>query len=169
MRVLETERLELHELELGDAGFVLELLNDPTWLASLPDRGVRTLDDARGYLEREPLAMYAAHGMGLWRVDSKDTGEALGICGLLRREFLDDVDLGFALLERHQGRGYALEAARGCLEEARRRGLARVVAITTDDNAASRGLLERLGFALDGEVRAAPDAEPLLLYAVGLT
>ena len=96
MQVLETDRLVLRRLGLEHAAFILELVNDPSWLRFIGDRGVRSLDDARGYLVAGPLAMYERHGFGLYRVELKEGGIAVGMCGLIKRDALDDVDIGFA-------------------------------------------------------------------------
>jgi|SRR5688572_4660235 len=148
--IVETERLRLRPFRAADAPLLLELLNDPLWLRFIGDRNVRTLDDALGYVGKLE-ASYARHGFGLYRVERKADGEALGMCGLVKRDTLPDPDLGFAFLERHRGAGYAEEAARGTLDHARRDlGLERIAAIATPDNERSVRLLERLGFARAG-------------------
>lgn len=165
----ETPRLRLRELEHGDAAFIHALVNDPDWLRNIGDRGVRTLDDARGYIDNGPRAMYATHRHGLLAVETRDDGVPIGICGLLKRDTLDDVDLGFALLPAWRGRGYAIEAAAATLEWGRsQRGLRRVVAITSHGNASSGRLLEKVGFAYERDVRLGADAEPLRLYGVAI-
>lgn len=160
---LVTGRLELAPLGLDDAPFILELLNSPGFLRFVGDKGVRDLEGARGYLAAGPLASYAKHGFGLLRVALRDGGPAIGICGLIRRPGLDDVDLGFALLPAFEGRGYAAEAARATLERGRdAHGLRRVVAITDPGNAGSVRLLERLGFAFERRIEL--NGEDLLLF-----
>src|ERR1051326_2497227 len=109
--VHETARLKLRELGADDAAFILELVNEPGWLRFVGDRNVHSLDDARGYIARGPAASYEKHGFGLWAVELAASGEPLGMCGLVRRATLEDVDLGFAFLSRHWGQGYAREAA----------------------------------------------------------
>src|SRR5689334_15984596 len=99
--VRETPRLRLRELTGDDAAFILELVNEPGWLRFIGDRNVHSLEDARGYIERVPRASYAKNGFGLWAVDLRETGERLGMCGLIRRESLPYADIGFAFLERH--------------------------------------------------------------------
>jgi len=166
MKVLETERLILRRLADEDAGFILELLNDPGWLRFIGDKGVRTLDDARGYIRNGPAAMYARHGHGLYRVELKDGATPLGICGLIKRDTLEDVDLGFAFLPQHRALGYAREAAAAMLAYARNSlGLRRIVAITSPDNAASGRLLEHIGLHLEGLVRLAGSDSEVRLYA----
>ena len=161
------ERILLRPLDEADAPFLLELLNDPDWLRYIGDRGVRTLDDARAYVRNGPMAMVARYGHGLWAVEGRggEPEEALGICGLLKRDTLEDVDLGFAFLARHRGRGLALEAASLTLDYARQvLGLRRVVAITSLDNEASVRLLERLDFRFERVLTMPGDATPVRLF-----
>lgn len=166
MPVLSTARLNLAELTLDDAEFIFGLVNEPSWLAYIGDRGVHTLDDARTYLTNGPIAMYARHGYGLWRVTRRDDGAAVGICGLLKRDTLPDADIGFAFLPAYWGEGYAREAADATLRygfDTQR--MSRVVAIVSHDNAASIRLLERLGFAFERALTDAPYDGTTLLYA----
>ncbi|KPV49042.1 hypothetical protein SE17_34840, partial [Kouleothrix aurantiaca] len=111
MTVLETERLRLRQFADSDAAFVLELLNEPSWLRFIGDRGVRTLDDALGYITNGPQAMYARYGFSLLVVERTTDGAALGMCGLIKRDTLDAPDIGYAFLPRAWGQGYAREAA----------------------------------------------------------
>jgi len=167
--VLETERLRLRRLHAGDAPFLVELLNDPAWLEHIGDRGVRTPDDALKYLEQGPLEMYARLGFGLYLVEGKSSGESMGLCGLLKRESLEHVDLGFAFLPRFRGMGLAFEAAAGTLNHARRDlGLSRLVAITSQTNFASGRLLEKLGFRFERNVHTHTSGEELRLYGLEL-
>lgn len=147
--VLESKRLLLSELRDSDAGFIKQLVNEPGWLRFIGDRGVRTLDDARHYIRNGPAASYRQRGFGLYKTALKDNGEPIGLCGLLKRDFLADVDIGFAFLEAFAGQGYAHEAARAVMEQARESGIERVVAITDADNYRSIKLLEKLGLRFD--------------------
>lgn len=165
MSLLVTARLSLRRLEPGDAPFVLELLNDPGWLAHIGDRGVRDLAAARDYIETGPLRMYARHGFGLYLVALRESGTPVGMCGLVRRDGLDDVDIGFAFLAACCRRGYATEAATAVLRHAREDlGIGRVVAITLPGNAGSRRVLERIGLVYERRVRLPGDEAELLLY-----
>ncbi len=164
--MLETERLLLSRLSALDAGFILELLNEPAFLRYIGDRGVRDEADALRYLAAGPAASYARFGFGLYRVGLKPGGDPIGICGLLKRDALPDPDIGFALLERHRSRGYAHEAAAGVLAHARSTfGLQRILAITSPDNGVSIGLLAKLGFRFERMTRTAPDAPEVKLFA----
>ena len=167
MIVLETERLVLRRLTLNDAPFIVELLNEPSFLRYIGDRGVKTLQDARHYLLKGPIASYAVLGFGLYLVFVKDTGDPIGICGLLKRETLSDVDIGFALLPRFCRQGFASEAAAAVLKHAREDfGLKRVVAITSPDNGASARVLERIGLRFESQIRLADDPREVKLFGV---
>lgn len=163
MNVCETARLRLRHLEERDAAFIVELLNDADFLRNVGDRGVRNEDDVRRYLAEGPHASYARHGFGLYLVELRAAGCAIGMCGLLRRDTHPDVEIGFALLPQHRGHGYALEAARATLQLATRKfGLTRVVAITAPENSASIDLLETLGFRYERVVRFTADGDSRL-------
>lgn len=164
--VLETPRLRLRQLVEADAPFILRLLNEPSWLRFIGDRGVRTLDDARAYIRNGPRQMYASAGFGLWLVELRESGAAVGMCGLLRRTTLPDVDIGFAFLPGHWGQGYAYEAAEATLRHGRdAHGLTRIAAITLPDNTSSRKLLARLGMVCERTVQLPNDPAELLYYA----
>jgi RimJ/RimL family protein N-acetyltransferase len=164
--VLETERLVLRRLTTDDAPFILELLNDPAFLRYIGDKGVRTLADACRYIETGPMASYERHGFGLYRVELRDGGEAIGMCGLLKRDYLPDVDIGFALLPRHRSQGYAFESASAVLAHARDTlGIEHVLAITSPDNVASIGLLEDLGFRFERMARPAENEPEVKVFS----
>jgi RimJ/RimL family protein N-acetyltransferase len=150
MRVLETARLSLRHLTTGDAAFMLELLNDPAFIRNIGDRGVRSEADARQYLLSGPVASYARHGYGLYLVEIRATGEPAGICGLVKRDYLDDPDVGFAFLPRFRLSGYAHESAGAVKEHALHAlGVPRVVAIVSPHNAGSIRVLEKIGLRFD--------------------
>ncbi|MEJ6004600.1 GNAT family N-acetyltransferase [Paucibacter sp. AS339] len=167
MRTLESSRLRIRRLDpTADAGFMLQLLNDPSWLHFIGDRGVRTLDDAQRYILTGPVEMYARLGFGFCAVELKATGEAIGICGLSQRDYLDGPDLGFALLPQFCGQGYALEAATEVLRFAQQDlGLKRVLATTRPYNLASQGLLSKLGLHQERTFTLPDSGRELLLYA----
>jgi RimJ/RimL family protein N-acetyltransferase len=165
--VLETQRLMLRRLDLADAEFILELVNDPEWLRFIGDKGVHDHDDARNYLRKGPMAMYESHGFGLYLTALKDTQIPIGMCGLIKRDTLEDVDIGFAFLPTFRAQGYALEAAAAVLAHGRQAfALKRIVAITSQENARSGRLLEKLGLKFTKTVKLANDDEELNLYAV---
>jgi len=154
MIICETPRLRLRRLTLEDGEFILELLNEPDFIRNIGDRQVRTLEDARRYILNGPIASYELWGFGLYLVELREKTLAAGICGLLKRDHLEDVDVGFALLERFRGSGYAFEAAAAVLRFGRETlGLRRIVAITAPDNHSSGKLLGRLGLKFERMIR----------------
>jgi RimJ/RimL family protein N-acetyltransferase len=163
--ILETPRLVLREFSRDDGAFVLRLLNEPSWLRFIGDRGVRTLADAHRYLDDGPRKSYARDGFGLWCVVPRPTGPPVGMCGLIRRDALPDVDVGFAFLPEAWGRGYARESAAAVLDHARDvLGLRRILAITDPENEASIRVLERVGMRPEGTVRMPGESLDLLLF-----
>ena len=153
MTRIETSRLVLREMAAEDAEFVHQLLNEPSFIRYIGDRGVRTLDDARRYIAEGPVAGFERHGYGLMCVLRKEDGIQIGMCGVLRRDSLPDPDLGFSFLPAYWSQGYALESAQAVMRHARGTlGLGRILAITTTDNEPSMRLLDRLGFRPEGLV-----------------
>jgi [ribosomal protein S5]-alanine N-acetyltransferase len=166
MTPLATARLTLRAFTADDAAFIVELLNDPGWLRNIGDRKVRTQDDAREYLRKGAIAHAALHGFALGAVQRRSDGALIGMCGLIRRESLDDVDLGYAFLPAYRGQGYAREAAAAWLHIGFERfGLQRIVAITSVDNAASGRVLEAIGMHFERRMRVAGHEDDSLLYA----
>lgn len=164
---IKTDRLLLCHLTTADAPFIFELLNTPGWLQFIGDRSIKSEEDAINYILNGPVKSYAENGFGLMLVKLKDDGTPLGICGLIRRPALDDVDIGFAFLERHTGKGYAAEAASATLNYGWQvLGLKRIVAITTADNLHSIRLLEKTGMHFEKKMFMVGDAEELLLFAI---
>jgi RimJ/RimL family protein N-acetyltransferase len=162
---MNTARLTLRPFTPGDASFIVELLNDPDWLRFIGDRQVRTLDDALAYLRKGEVAL-VKNGFALGAVQRTSDGALIGMCGLIRREGLADVDLGYAFLPAYRGQGYAREAAAAWLACGFERfGLKRIVAITTVDNVASGRVLEAIGMRFEQRLRVAGHEEDSLLYA----
>jgi RimJ/RimL family protein N-acetyltransferase len=164
-RVLETDRLILRLLVTDDAPFILQLVNDPDWLRYIGDKGVRNLDDARAYIENGPMAMYERVGFGLFCVELKAGGTPIGMCGLIKRDTLPDVDIGFAFLPQFRAHGYGREAARATLDYGRDVvGLKRIIAITSPDNDASGRLLEATGLRFERSFDISPEDRSVRLY-----
>jgi RimJ/RimL family protein N-acetyltransferase len=164
--VLETDRLRLRRLSTDDAEFILRLLNEPSFIQNIGDKGVRTREDACAYILNGPVASYEKFGFGLWLVETKEPGVSIGMCGLLKRDALEDVDLGYAFLPEFWSRGYALESAVAVMSYASETlGLKRVVAVVNVDNHSSIRLLEKIGFEYERMVRLADDAPEIKLFA----
>lgn len=169
MTVLETPRLTLRQVSLDDAEFIFELVSEPGWIRYIGDKRLKTLDDARRYIRDAILASYDRLGFGLYLTALRDTGAPIGLCGPLKRDTLEDVDIGYALLSAHTGHGYAIEAVSAVVAHARDAlGLTRVVAITTPDNARSIRVLEKAGFAFERELPAPESDAPLFLFGSSL-
>lgn len=165
MKVLETDRLILRWLSPEDAEFILGLLNEPSWLRFIGDKGVRTVEDARAYILKGPVDMYSRLGFGLYLVELKESAFPIGMCGLIKRDTLEDVDIGFAFLPAYWGKGYAYEAAAAVMtygEEVL--GLNRIVAITSLDNDRSAKLLEKLGLRFEETLKLAPGSDEVKLF-----
>jgi RimJ/RimL family protein N-acetyltransferase len=164
--VLETQRLSLRRFSLEDAAFVLAMVNDPAWLEHIGDRNVRTLEDARAYLRKGALDMYERMGFGMYVVTLKSSDEPIGTCGLIKRDGLDDIDIGFAFLPQFRGQGFALESAAAVLEYGKSAlGLKRIVAIVSPANQRSIRILERIGLKFERPMKLPGDDEEISLYA----
>ena len=169
MKILETNRLILRQFSTEDAEFILELVNEPSFIQNIGDRGVRTLDDARAYILRVAVASYEKNGFGLYVVELKDSRQAIGMCGLIKRDGLEYVDIGYAFLPRFWSKGYAVEAALAVKDYARDViGLKRLVAITDPENRGSIRVLEKIGLKYEKMVRLSADDIELKLFAVDI-
>lgn len=161
--ILETERLVLRKFNITDAEFILELLNAPTWIRYIGDRGIRTIADAQTYLVKIPLMSYAVNGFGLYLVELKHNQTPIGMCGLLKREYLKYMDIGYALLPEYEGQGYAYEIASATVNYAfEQYNLTHLSAITSTTNEPSKKLLHKLGFTFEHTVYV--DKEDLLVF-----
>jgi RimJ/RimL family protein N-acetyltransferase len=163
--VCRTQRLILRQLNSRDARFILELLNEPSFIRYIGDKGARTLDDARQYIAEGPVASYRSNGFGLYLVQIGETSERIGMCGLVKRDALLDVDIGFAFMPEFWSKGYAVEASRAVMSLARASfGIQRVVAITSTDNEASMSLLRKIGLRFDRTCELPGHSVPVNLF-----
>ena len=170
MKILETERLILREIVESDAEFIFALLNQPSFIKYIGDRNVRTIEQAREFIENRYRQSYREHGFGLYAVELKseirNPKSQIGICGFVKRDSLPDADIGFAFLPQFCGKGYALESANAVMKYGRDvLGLARVLAITSQDNASSVRLLEKIGFKFESLIKMPHDTEELKLFS----
>ena len=173
MSVIQTPRVSLRELDFGDAEFILELLNEAGFIRFIGDKGVRTIAEARDYILQGPMDSYARNGFGLYAAclrgapNGEAAGTPIGICGLVRREGLADPDVGFAFLSRYWSKGYAVESAAAVLAHARQTlNLARIVAITSADNAQSIAVLEKIGLKFERNIRLVDHSPELKLFGL---
>jgi RimJ/RimL family protein N-acetyltransferase len=168
IEIARTARLRLRHVVPDDAAVYLEVLNDPAFIQYIGDRGVRTLEDAATSIVDGPMAMQRARGHSMYMVELIESGEPVGLSGLIKRDFLADVDIGYAFLPRHRGQGYALEAAQAVAGHAWELGLARLAAIVNPDNRASIGLLLKLGMRFERFIVPAAGQRGVNLYGMTL-
>lgn len=166
MQVGVTERLVLRTIRPDDAGFYLELLNDPGFINNISDKGIRTVEAARAAILSGPVAAHEKLGIGVYVVERKPDGVPLGIGCLIKRDSLPGIDLGYAFLEAHCGQGYAYETACAVMRHAQADlGLTSLLAITSPDNHSSNKLLKKLGFSLQEVVVLAGEECDTNLYS----
>lgn len=144
--ILHTSRLSLRQFKVNDTAFIIELLNSPEWLKFIGDRNVRTTEQALAYLENGPFKSYQENGFGLWLVELKQTSQPIGICGLLKRDYLENPDIGFAFLPMFMNSGYAYEIVHATMVYANTElKLSKISAIVLSENVRSIRLLEKIG------------------------
>ena len=166
--ILSTARLTLRLFTLADAPFILELVNQPSWLRNIGDRNVHSLEDAVGYITKGPMASYAEHGFGLWCAERSSDRIPIGMCGLLQRSYLDLPDIGFSYLERHQGQGYGKEAAAATLAYAHTTlGVPRIAAVIDPANTPSIRIVEGLGLRYVRPILMPGDTKEISYYEEG--
>jgi [ribosomal protein S5]-alanine N-acetyltransferase len=167
MSLIQSERLSIRHLTLEDSAFIFNLLNDSSWIKYIGDKGIKTEEDAKKYIQNGPVQMYTDYGFGLYVVSLKESGVPIGMCGLIKRPSLEDIDLGFAFLPEYTGKGYGFESASAVIQyEKERLSLNKIVAITTLDNTSSQNLLIKLGFAFETIIKESD--EELKLFTLNL-
>ncbi len=159
------ERLQLRSFELSDAEFIVEILNDPAFIKFIADRNVRTIQDAENYISNGPHKSYRENGFGLWLVSIKGTGEPIGMCGLIKRDSLEHVDIGFAFLPQYTGKGYAFEIASATQAYAKQIGVEKVIAIVSPGNGSSIKLLSKIGLQFEKLITMPGEEEPVMLFS----
>lgn len=163
--VIETERLTLRKFTLDDAVFMLELLNTPAWLRFIGDKNVRTIEEAEQYLLNGNIRSYREYGFGFYVVVIKETQELIGICGIVKREGLDDIDIGFGFLPQFIGKGYGYEAASATLDYAiNDLKIKRIVAIVNPENAGSIALIKKIGLQFEKMIQLSSKDIELMLF-----
>lgn len=165
-KILETERLILRQFTLDDSAFILELLNTPTWLQFIGDRNVHSIEDAENYLLNGSLKSYAENGFGFYAVVAKETRETIGMCGLIKRDTLPDIDIGFAFLPNLISKGYGFEIASTTLNYSLNvLKIKRIIAIVNPDNEKSIGLIKKIGMQFEEMIKFGDDGKELMLFA----
>lgn len=167
--IMETERLRLREFDSTDGELIFALLNSPGWLKYIGSRSISTIDDAVNYIDTKLRKSYRESGFGFYLVELKASGEKAGMCGLVKRDGLDDVDIGFALLPEFENKGYAYESSQCVINYAvKKLNINKLAAITLPNNLPSIKLLEKLGMKFDKKINIPGDPEELLLYTMEL-
>jgi [ribosomal protein S5]-alanine N-acetyltransferase len=163
--VIETKRLILRKFTIDDAAFMLEMLNTPTWLRFIGDRNVRTLEEAENYLLNGNIRSYREYGFGFYVVVIKETQESIGICGIVKREGLEDVDIGFAFFQQFMGKSYGYESATAVLNYALNDlKIKRIVAIVDPENVVSIALIKKIGLQFEKMIQLSPKDIALMLF-----
>lgn len=163
--ILNTNRLILREAEPTDNQFFFDLLNSPKWLQYIGDRGIKTLKNAENYIKDKLIYSYRSHGYGLYVYELKESHMPIGICGFIKRDYLDSEDIGFALLPEHERKGYTFEISIAVLDYGKKNlGITKVYAITSKNNIASQKLLKKLGFNFKSYINEPDTNEEISLY-----
>ncbi len=155
----------MHPTSVDDAEFIFRLINSPKWLKYIGDRKVKSVAQAKTYIEQRMLGQLHRLGYGNYTIITKEDNKKIGTCGLYDRTGLEGIDIGYALLSEHENKGYATEAAQKIRDVAYKDfGLHHLRAITTKDNLASQKLLEKIKFTYSKIINLPDDPEDLLLY-----
>jgi RimJ/RimL family protein N-acetyltransferase len=144
-----TERLFLRNLKADDNAFIFELLNTPGWIKFIGDRNIKTSEDADKYIQKitgNPDINYRV-------VTLQQDKTAIGLVTLIKRNYLDHPDIGFAFLPAYNRQGYAFEATNTVLYDLlKKSAYSTVLATTIPENNASIHLLKNLGFSFSKEI-----------------
>ncbi|MBU2881001.1 GNAT family N-acetyltransferase [Psychrosphaera sp. B3R10] len=161
---ITTDRLNIRELTLKDAPFLVELLNSNGFIENIGDRGIRTVKQAEEMILEKYIVNYPTHG--LFIVVRRNDHTAIGSVSFLKRDFLAFEDIGYAFLPDYFGKGYAFEAASALVNYAKRKGLTALNGVVDFPNIASQNLLLKLGFKEDGVVVMDGEEEPIKKYTL---
>ncbi|EMB9228815.1 GNAT family N-acetyltransferase [Vibrio harveyi] len=165
MKTLTTKRLTLRLVSVEDAPFILELYNQPDFYRFVGDKQIRTLEEAKRYIQDNMLRMQELKGVSLLVVETNHDKQPVGICGLVKRDTLTAFDIGYSYLPSAYGKGYAKEAASVVVDFAREEmNIENLVAITNNDNIRSISLLEKLGFQFERVEQTYDNGRTLQLY-----
>lgn len=168
--IIETQRLQIQEVNKNDTQFIFDLLNSPGWIQHIGNRGIRTLTDAEAYIQSPLAQSYEKDGFGLYKMVLKEEQKPIGLCGLIDRSDLPHVDIGFAILPQYQGKGYTFEAAKATMEHGQSKlGLEVIWGITGPSNIKSQKLLEKLGLKFLKKIQFGNYEEDTWVYSNEIT
>lgn len=158
-------RLRFRLPDVRDAGFYLDLMNDPDFHRNIGDRGLRDVPAMEHHIREKLLPTFGKNGFGMWLVELKPSGQPIGVCGLVDRDGFDGIDLGYALLKEFRGQGLAREAASAVLAfNIETLGLNSLFAIVSPDNGPSKSLLEAIGFTWRDQMNFPATDDPIDVY-----
>lgn len=164
--ILQTEHLLLREFDTTDAKFIIEMVNDPDWIKYIVDKNIHTEEAAIEYIE-VLRGNYSEFGFGFYCMVDKASGKAIGLCGLIKRPYLELVDLGFSILKEYRKKGFTFEVSRAMMDYAHEElEIEQLAAITNVNNFASRKLLLKLGFKFDSVRNIGEDGKDFVNYFV---
>ena len=166
MNLIETDRLLINKITIDDAGFILELMNDKDWIKNIGDKGIRTIEDAQAYIQNCFLKTYNESNCGFYSLNLKKTHQSIGIAGLVDREGLDHIDIGYGMLPQFRGKGYAFEATKAIYDYGYQElKLEKIVAIVNPDNIGSIKLLTKLGLTYEKMIRLPDEDKDIKLFS----
>ena len=166
MNLLATDRLLINKITIDDAGFILELMNDKDWIKNIGDKGVRTIEDAQAYIENRFLTTYHESNCGFYSLNLKNNHQFIGIAGLVDREGIDHIDIGYGILPQFRGNGYAFEATKAIYDYGYQElKLEKIVAIVNPDNLPSIKLLSKLGLEFEKMIRLPDEDKDIKLFS----
>ena len=167
MKILETERLVLRQLTEADAAFFMKLANTPSWLKYIGDRNIKSIEASKKYLRDGSIKSYKERGFGFYMVELQENNDLLGVCGLIKRDTLEDVDIGFAFMPEAEGKGFGYESAYSVLNYAKNKlKINRIIAITVPENERSIGLIKKIGLTYEKMVKLEDDGEDLMQFGI---
>ena len=170
MLVAQTKRLTISKFTIDDAPFFFELVNTPHWIKYIGDRNIKTITEAEQHLINGQIKSYDTHGFGFYKLNLKENNNPIGTCGLIKRETLEHVDIGFAFLPEYEGKGYGFESSKAILKVAKNIfKLETILAITLQVNKPSINLLEKLGLSFQKMIKPFEDDQELMLFAKNLS
>ena len=144
---LETERLRIRPITLGDVAFMVDLVNSEGWLKFIGNRNVHTNTDAKQYIQKVLDNTNFYYNV----FELKNTHKPIGIVTLRKRENERFPDIGFALLPEFEKNGYTVEASKAYLQKIEdSTKYDNIIAITLPDNRKSIRVIQKLGFTYEG-------------------
>lgn len=147
--ILETSRLVLRELNLGDAKDFYDLNSNPKVIRYTGDSAFKSVGEAKRFLEN--YQDYKLNGYGRWAVLLKETNKFIGWCGLKFDN--DETDIGFRFFEQEWNKGYATESALACLNYGfKELHLKCVIGRAMKTNIWSIRVLEKIGLEYDRDI-----------------